>query len=91
MSAIDLSPTYCVCGPRGYFRDDVHTRCACGAAIVHRPYVPASYVKICIDCFGARSRAAIIAGQPLRVTVSERARAEAMAYLANRPEGGLLS
>jgi len=38
-------------GP-AYFTDDVKTDCAvCGRRIKHRPYMPASVKKVCIDCF----------------------------------------
>ncbi len=42
---------FVICGPKSFFDDDVHTTCAnCGAAIVHRPYVPTAPTKICMDC-----------------------------------------
>lgn len=41
-----------VCGPNSYFADDVRAQCeACGAAIVHRPYVPKGPPKICMQCW----------------------------------------
>ena len=46
--------TYVICGPFGYFADDVRATCAqCAAAIVHRPYVPFESVKLCIACGAA--------------------------------------
>ena len=34
-----------------YKRDNVYTNCAwCGAAITHRPHVPAKPVKVCVEC-----------------------------------------
>jgi hypothetical protein len=42
---------FVVCAPVSYFGDDVHTTCAfCGAAIVHRPYMPSGPPKICVAC-----------------------------------------
>jgi len=45
--------TFVVCVPaaESKFMDNVHTTCAfCGAAIVHRPHVPKTPPKICLDC-----------------------------------------
>ena len=40
-----------ICGNVSHFTDDVRTSCAaCGAAIVHRPYVPARPPKVCMSC-----------------------------------------
>lgn len=40
-----------VCSSSSHFEDDVHTVCSkCGKPIVHRPYVPEQYPKICIAC-----------------------------------------
>lgn len=43
--------SYVVCGDVSNFPDDVHTRCSCGAAIVHRPYAPKKPPKICLNCY----------------------------------------
>ena len=49
---------FVVCGPVSYFGDDIHTTCAlCGAAIVHRPYVPVTPLKICVGCMLAKAKA----------------------------------
>ena len=50
---------YVICsldeGP-AYFADDVKTDCvACGRRIKHRPYMPATAKKICIECFAEMS------------------------------------
>ncbi len=43
---------FVVCATTGFFDDDIHAACAhCGASIVHRPYVPPSPPKICLDCW----------------------------------------
>ncbi len=50
---------YVICMPDegpAYFTDDVKTDCvACGRRIKHRPYMPATAKKICIECFGEMS------------------------------------
>lgn len=86
-----IKPGMVICGPRSYFLDDVHATCACGAAIVHRPYVPADYVKACIPCGLAAVRVAEMAGAPFRRTISQRAIDEVRAHFATRPAGGRLS
>jgi hypothetical protein len=48
-----------VCGNTSFFADDVRATCSgCGAAIVHRPYVPKTPPKICHQCFVTAARAA---------------------------------
>src|SRR5438105_10664530 len=45
---------YVICMPNGsgeYFNDDVRTTCAlCARGIHHRPHVPKTPAKVCIDC-----------------------------------------
>ncbi|HEU01315.1 hypothetical protein LCGC14_0795550 [marine sediment metagenome] len=42
---------FVICGVDSFFDDDIHTKCShCGAAIVHRPYVPKTPRKICVAC-----------------------------------------
>lgn len=68
-----------ICAATGYFADDVKTVCACGAAIVHRPWAPAAAAKICARC-GAQ----LLTGRPqsaVAVDVDERAVQEARLFL----------
>ena len=49
---------FVICGPVSFFDDDVHTTCAhCAAPIVHRPDVPKTPAKICLDCFKLQAEA----------------------------------
>lgn len=69
-----------VCLPRGYFADDVQTRCAqCDAAIVHRPYAAPGLVKICVACAVAMMNESTA---PLAVAVTDESIQEAALYLA---------
>jgi hypothetical protein len=47
-----VSAVVCMTGDNpASFTDDVHTTCAgCGINIYHRPYIPAHFRKVCIDC-----------------------------------------
>jgi len=76
----------CVCGPVSYFADDVHTTCGCGAPIVHRPYVSAEAIKVCIGCAANYTALHRMLGRPVRYRLPERAALEAATYLA-KPKG----
>jgi len=79
----DQPPTYLVCSPISYFADDVAARCSnCDAAIVHRPHVDHSHVKICGTC-----AAQLFAGEPeVEVRITEETVRELTLYYAT-PKG----
>jgi hypothetical protein len=50
---------FVLCVPKDserYYHDDVETECAfCGVPIIHRPFMPKTAKKICLDCGGKLS------------------------------------
>lgn len=78
--------TIVVCGPESHFADDVETTCSCGARIVHRPYMPADAVKICMPCAANHIALQRMLGKPVTFAPNDRGRAEVATYLA-KPKG----
>lgn len=86
MSADIAEDAIVICAADSHFADDVVTTCACGARIVHRPYVPAGATKICMPCAANHIALQRMLGKEVTFAPNERGQQESATYFA-KPKG----